>query len=65
METPAEELGRLRRELSEMDHEWPEYGMILDRIAVLVREAAERRRAERRSQKRALERAVKKEARFW
>lgn len=46
-ETPAEELARLRRELSEWHHDTPEHGMILDRIAVLVREAAERRRAER------------------
>lgn len=43
-ESPAEELGRLRWELSGYHHDTPEYGMILNRIAVLVREAAERRR---------------------
>lgn len=43
-ETPAEELGRLRRELSELDPEWPEHRITLDRIAVLTREAAEQRR---------------------
>lgn len=48
-ETPAEELGRLRRELSELDHETPEHAAILDRIAVLTREEAERRRNGRRA----------------
>lgn len=47
-ETPAEELGRLRRELSELGpegYETPEYRDLLDRIAVLVRQQAEARRA--------------------
>lgn len=47
-ESPAEELGRLRRELSELDRETPEFAEVLDRIAVLTREQAETRRRERR-----------------
>lgn len=46
-ETAAEELGRLRRELTELDHETPEHAMILDRVAVLVRELAVERRSAR------------------
>lgn len=46
-ETAAEELARLRRTLSEYHHETPEHRMILDRIAVLVREAAVARRSTR------------------
>lgn len=45
-ETPAEELGRLRRELTEhpaSDRDTPEHAATLDRIAVLTREAAEAR----------------------
>jgi len=43
-ETQAEELGRLRRELSEWHYDTPEHRDILDRIAVLVRELAVARR---------------------
>lgn len=46
-ESPAEELGRLRRELTEIDYHTPEYCMTLDRIAVLVREQAGTRRSAR------------------
>ncbi len=48
-ESPQEELARLRRELSELDPETVEHASTLDRIAVLVRELAERRRVERRA----------------
>lgn len=44
-ESPAEELGRLRRELSEYDYDTPERAMVLDRISVLTRERAVERRA--------------------
>lgn len=41
-ETPAEEYGRLRRELSETGYETPEHGMILDRMAVLAADARDK-----------------------
>ena len=63
-ETPAEELGRLRRELSELGTETPEHRDTLDRIAVLTRRQAEghdiataagRARSETRQDARAIE----------